>query len=370
MFPKIDEILICRNCKQLLHKPVECCQCFSLYCEKCFHECLNCKNKTFQVNTALENLLKQLHLTCFECGKNQFKNKKDLQNHLNSIHNKEEYRCISCDMIFKFKKIFIDHLLFSHQKIIFDIFDGNSLFNRSDNNNYIRNLLNQTKSLNESSIPFSENHSLNDKEIIINIDNNPIMKDDLSDLTSNNSSIFNYQLPQKLTLTPRANQTIISCSLINNSNRGNVIDVEPYMNYDNKTIDFEYYRDIFIINISKLDITRSFNCPVIVEGLCHCIQKVLTCRCCPDRICKAGNCFCSYCMKKNRTNKIKKNQLYNKENRIATKYGGSYYCNISFIAETKSMNKLRVNLKCIYPSQCPACKDLSDNLSMYKDLDL
>ena len=99
------------------------------------------------------------------------------------------------------------------------------------------------------------------------------------------------------------------------------------------------------------------------------MKKKLKCFCCSDGICKTGNCFCETCMKRNKANlNLNQYQLINKGDRICTLSKGKYYCGVLFIDDKVSFYNHTEQFKCIYPRECPACKDLNKNLEIYNNI--
>ena len=103
---------------------------------------------------------------------------------------------------------------------------------------------------------------------------------------------------------------------------------------------------------------------------CGKINQIIKCNCCPDHLCKKGNCMCVFCMKEN-FNKFKlnkANQLLNKVGKIAVLYKGSFYCNSEY--ETTIRNVIGKTFvkksKCKFPAKpCENCKYLDKYQKIY-----
>ena len=359
MFPEIQDLIICTICKKFLQKPFECTKCSTLYCSNCFVKCLNCDNKDIKVSLAIQGLLDKRNRTCVDCGK-EYKNINELNSHINSVH-KELFKCLKCQDTFNLENQFKDHINKAHSKIIIEIFNQNSLFNM--NENVLKSLINNK---------YSELNSENEKETILNTDNNPynnndsVIDNDNNDNNDNND--YNHNKAQfRLTIQP--NTTVLSATILGNES---IINKDIYSERSRIRDVSSEATLIKRINLNQLNLWNSkidMGNPIQVDDLIHCGKKVLECSCCQDRKCRNGNCFCPNCMKKNKLNKIQKNQLFNKDNRIAVKYGDRYYCGINFISEVSSYyEKINTPNKCWYPKNCSACEALNNNLFMYKDI--
>ena len=198
MFPEMQDLIICTICKKFLNKPFECTKCSTLYCTKCFVKCLNCDNKDIKVSLALQKLIDKRNKTCVDCGK-EYKNISELNSHINSVH-KELFKCLKCQATFNLENQFKDHINTAHSKIIIEIFNQNSLFNIS-NENVLKNLFNNK---------YSEVNWENEKETILNTDNNPY---------NNNDSVIDndyYYNKAQFRLTIQPNTTVLSATILGN----------------------------------------------------------------------------------------------------------------------------------------------------------
>ena len=96
---------------------------------------------------------------------------------------------------------------------------------------------------------------------------------------------------------------------------------------------------------------------------CNKRNNDIPCNCCPDHICKEGNCMCVKCMRYN-TNKLNlnKGELINKAGKIANLYKGSYFCGVQYetIIENVIGTKFKKQSQCQYPLEsCANCKVLN-----------
>lgn len=98
-------------------------------------------------------------------------------------------------------------------------------------------------------------------------------------------------------------------------------------------------------------------------------NESIKCNCCPDHICKRGNCLCVRCMNFNINNlNLKKDELINRAGRIARPFKGSYYCECQY--EDIITNVVGLQFKkqsqCRYPLEsCKDCKVLNKFKNIY-----
>lgn len=105
---------------------------------------------------------------------------------------------------------------------------------------------------------------------------------------------------------------------------------------------------------------------------CQKKHETINCACCPDRICRQGNCFCTKCMYYNiKRSHLKGGALYNKAGRIAIPENGEYHCNkkIGLSFRNSVGQTFRSQKQCSYLSQyfCKECKILNKNKDKYLD---
>lgn len=99
---------------------------------------------------------------------------------------------------------------------------------------------------------------------------------------------------------------------------------------------------------------------------CNKKNKDIDCKCCPDHICREGNCLCLKCMLYNyKTSNLKYGELYNKAGRISKPQNGEYHCGIKINELLKNSvgesfhkkNQCSFNFKFF----CDECKALNKN---------
>ena len=102
---------------------------------------------------------------------------------------------------------------------------------------------------------------------------------------------------------------------------------------------------------------------------CGNINELINCDCCPDHICKKGNCFCVNCMKKNcQIFKLREDELINRAGRLAKLFKGNYYCGKQYEAIIVNVigRKFKKASQCQYPSEpCQDCKVLTKFKNVY-----
>ena len=103
---------------------------------------------------------------------------------------------------------------------------------------------------------------------------------------------------------------------------------------------------------------------------CGRINQFIKCNCCPDHICRKGNCMCVDCMREN-INKFKLDKntsLINKVGKIARLNKGSYYCNCEYetIIQNVIGKRFKRKSKCCFPfPPCDNCKNLEKLKDIY-----
>ncbi len=360
MFESRYELLKCSKCNKILDKPFECSKCHLLFCSKCVYTCNNCKNKSMEVNLAIVKLLEKISFPCLECGL-KFKSENEFLNHCVSNH-KEKFKCNICSKHFINLIEFKEHIYYYHNHIVLAIFNEYSIFNNRYGEN-LKELINQNK-INKCNESISDSKSINDK------DDNKSLNDQEIFLDHDNikDNISNYDKNIRLNTEINNRKEEINKDIINTEPSK-----FPEVNNLMKTIDLhsEYISRILNNDSINFDnqISKSVNeFSYSIDKFYRCNQKNLKCLCCPDNICREGNCFCSFCMKINKKNYNLSDQvLINKEERFCKLSNGHYYCGEDFIDDKISFYNHKGKFKCKYPRMCPACKDLNNNLSMYKN---
>lgn len=122
-----------------------------------------------------------------------------------------------------------------------------------------------------------------------------------------------------------------------------------------------------------IKITFKNTLPQTVRGkIVYCGRKneIIKCNCCPDHICRKGNCLCVKCMNCNIKNlNLKKNELINKSGLIATYENGKYHCGQLIKNEIINLNGQESLINkhlCIYNNpSCDECKILNKYIKEY-----
>ena len=99
---------------------------------------------------------------------------------------------------------------------------------------------------------------------------------------------------------------------------------------------------------------------------CEHKNKDIKCECCPDHICKKGNCLCVKCMRYNLFKlKLVNGELINKAGRIAKFIKGHYYCGCQYESIYENCERRKIK-KCEYSSEpCDDCKVLTKFRNIY-----
>ena len=306
-------VLNCEICEDILTNPLECENCHFCFCRKCKEEkCQKCKHKNFIENNGLKKILEQVNFPCQNnCGK-IFKTRNQLKKHYLFCKGGQS-KCVLCNQNFNCFD-FLEHVIQMHKNNIVELFDKNSLLNKSGKGLFY--LVNKEKK--------SDTYSFNDKYYL------------------QENQINNH-----------------------NSNKNN-------NNEDVKSIDILVNSDLNNLKLGKTkEINQVYetNDPLKLNNLYYCGSSKLTCNCCSDKKCRSGNCFCVDCMIKNiQKKKIKKGKLINKKGIIASKYKEKYFCGINFICKTENFNEKRnETIKCQYNKCCKECADLTANCKIYED---
>ena len=102
---------------------------------------------------------------------------------------------------------------------------------------------------------------------------------------------------------------------------------------------------------------------------CHKKNELFNCGCCPDKICKEGNCMCVNCMVLNvKKFNLNKEQLINRRGKVATFIKGDYYCGCKYtsVVVNFSQRKFYNETECKYPKEsCDDCKALKKLSQIY-----
>ena len=296
----------CPICYKKFDDPIECLQCHNNFCK---------------------NHLPQFNNKCPMCNTCPFRYMENTWLR-RIVMNINFYKCILCGFEGDVDS-FWSHLIESHKKDIILKFKTND-----DNNNN----------------PHENN---NNKE-----------KDKCPTLNKNTDSVNNTNIQQNEEVIPHQQEPV---QYIQNPNIINFIPYDgDYGNNPNQNPQNQNFSPKHTFYNEANNFNGSSNDRIV--QYCGSINKIIKCNCCPDHICKKGNCMCVFCMKEN-FNKLKlnKDQLINKVGKIAKLNKGSYYCNCEY--ETIIRNVVgkifRRKSECCYPNlPCDNCK----NLEKFKDI--
>lgn len=104
---------------------------------------------------------------------------------------------------------------------------------------------------------------------------------------------------------------------------------------------------------------------------CGKYNELIKCNCCPDHICKKGNCLCVNCMKINiNLFKLEKGELINRAGKFAKLIKGNYFCGTEYdkLFENILGMKFKKHSKCqLEKDSCDDCKVLNKFKDVYKN---
>lgn len=306
----------------------ECPICIERYIEPI--ECLYCNNNFCKKH------IKGFNNVCPLCKKSPFKFRENIWLSRTISNIDFSYKCSLCGFESN-QTLFWSHLIEEHK-------------------NDIINHFNQK---------IDENEKEKDKNICENNINKNINQDinkDINDF-SNDKNKNQIKNPDFKRINQDINISNIDNPSILNSHRVNYANNNPM---DNIRINKK--------NSKEIEYSKNSNPPLSERNknkfyYCNKEQNSILCKCCPDHICKEGNCFCVKCMKYN-INKLnlKKGELINKSGNIAKLFKGSYYCGIAYetIIENVLGMKFKKLTKCQYPLEnCDDCKVITQFKDKY-----
>ena len=327
------ETFECQICLQRFEDPVECLNCNNNICKKhainIINGCPICR--CFPFNYRDNIWLKRTLLN------------------LDSL-----FRCILCKYEGD-KNSFWSHLINNHKDEIISKYNENNKPKKTKKKDKINNI-NQDNNTTKENLEEINNINKDEKE-------QNVQNEENGQKTYPIFNSLNYK----------------TCSNNNNSKLGLNAGLTPFMeigsqntNKDDNVIDNNNVRINTQRNYPSSEPKVFTNKPPSTERkvLLYCGKKneLINCKCCPDHICKMGNCLCVNCMRKNiRKLNLKNEELINKEGKIATYYKGSYYCYSQYesIIENVLGRQFKKLSYCQYPSEsCNYCKVLNK----YKDL--
>jgi hypothetical protein len=128
---ELHENLKCPICIEFVEEPIECQECFNIFCFSClysseksfkFKDCPMCRKiPNFKESQFAKRLLRNIQVECpNDCG--ELVSRGELKEHIAKCENKQ-YECSVCLLTFK-QKIFFEHLTQNHKSEIISAFDN------------------------------------------------------------------------------------------------------------------------------------------------------------------------------------------------------------------------------------------------------
>ena len=101
-------------------------------------------------------------------------------------------------------------------------------------------------------------------------------------------------------------------------------------------------------------------------------NELIKCKCCPEHICKEGNCLCVECMKINCSKfNLGNNRLINRAGNIARIDRGNFYCGFPYehiIEDYQHKKYINKKAICEHPLEpCNDCKVLTEFVKIYNN---
>ena len=342
-------IFNCIKCSKIFNNPVECTNCHNFFCKehlKKNSKCPICEKKSNYIENNWfikewkkykneENRKKQLLKKCYLCG---FEGENDsfwvhlIEKHKNQIINYYSLtkfntpKTIQTDDMYEDFKVIRNSSKFKKKNKIDDLNNSNT----NENKNKLLTNCNNIK-LEKFKEESNNNNLVSNLEHIKNNNKNKICK-------------YRYKSEEK---RQRRNK------------------IKFFKNFQKYNLYTEKYFQCSLNNSSSEEIIKYY---------CERKNKIIKCDCCPDHICRKGNCFCVNCMQINiRINNLKNGELITKSGRIATFENGEYHCGkkqeimfFNFIGQ-----EIVTNYKCKYPlPPCPDCKILIKYMKYYLPKDI
>ena len=256
----------CFICKNILNDPIECTKCNKNFCRNHLKQkncCPVCKQSstTFPVNLWLKN----------------------------AISNTEFYSCSLCIKLIGEENDFLFHLIQSHKKEVIDHFKiKNKPINKSINKliAIVQKIPDKEKAkINNNSITQNKKSKLNNNKTIKPID------------YANNKQI-------------KKNNTIIEQNLVIKFYNENIPNKAPMKRFDTDSNISSHNKEKIEIKSEQKETTKGTENQSLFEScipkevkkeiiFCGKKNEKIKCDCCPDHICKKGNCLCVNCMQIN-----------------------------------------------------------------------
>ena len=269
-------------------------------------QCLKCNAKFCKKHINSDNIC-----PCCKCY--TFNSKENNMINTSNLNLDLKYKCNVCGLGFgEDKNAFLIHIIDNHKEEIINYFNDKSIQNKVINQSKKAQIMSNFISINNKNTSKSNCNSINQS-------------------INNNQQINNK--PKFINLPTQRNNGGRNMKKSMNQNQSM-----------NNNINRKIYR-------------------------CGKRNELIKCECCPDHICKEGNCLCVNCMKINIVQfKLSKNQLINKAGRIAEYFRGSFFCGQEYesIIDSITHRKFRNLIKCEYPSEsCNDCKVLTKFCRIY-----
>ena len=284
-------------------------------CELCFLryenpiQCLKCNIVFCKKHMNSDNI-------CPRCKCFPFNFKEKTIN--SNLNQDSKYKCVVCRDVFgEDKNAFLIHIIYNHKNEMISLFNQN---NKAKNQLNVKSINNYNSE--NQSIDINSSHKNNPKQLV------PRSHRNSRYAKNNNQGQMKISINQNKDMNNNIGGSIqIKEKIINNNINNNI-----------------YY--------------------------CGKINDIIKCECCPDHICKEGNCLCVNCMKINCIEKnLSKDKLINRAGRIAKLYKGSFFCGKEYesIIDNSIINRQFNNYKkCEYPSEpCKDCKVLTEMSPIY-----
>ena len=341
-----EDIFTCMICSNIFIKPVYCKSCKNSFCNECYNDlvkynnnhnkdvlCPLCKNfLEVEPNIEMENMIKNMKVICKKCNLS-FNSFEEYANH--NIYCKKLI-CKICNLQFDNIIFFIEHFenLELHLNIVAYLFDSNN------NENWSLIYANDIAKLNKKN---NNNLSLKDfknKEYVNFLD----IKQE-----SNFDSVYEEYKKNKMPFKEFSKTDFfkskcekVGKDFINQENR----EIKKLENIPPKC---KYYK--------KYD-------------LFYCFEKTnIDCNCCPDHICKPGNCMCKDCMTINlKLHRLKPYYSINKEKRACKYTNKSFRCHSKYIKITEKENGNKIINESFCHGEfppCPACQETTKIMEYY-----
>lgn len=356
----------CSICCKAFEDPVECLNCNNNFCKSHIsgfkNKCPLCNNSPFNYR---ENIWLKRTISNIDFS----------------------YKCITCDFEGD-QNAFWAHLIETHKNEIIAKFNANN----NKENKEIKNI----KSSKEVS------GSLNLDEIFRQNANMQITSNTPNNVNNQNHIKYQYQTPYQ---NPEQNQNPIpnqnsiqnpyqnkssqsqNCypnfSQIqkNNSDNSDKENERLFTNTINPPSTQRNYPNMQTLGESSLSNFPNENKPKEFTNIpppssernallyCGNYNELIKCNCCPDHICRKGNCLCVKCMRRNiQKFRLQDDELINRSGKKAKLFKGSYYCGCEYDSIIKNVigRQFKKHSQCKFPFvPCDDCKVLTKYQNLY-----